>query len=80
MAPPYVNEDPNLTLVQQGVDEAENEMREAVADDYEASARLADDPEEELDDIDFSATDDGIYAPEVAAIHEESILPDDEEA
>ncbi len=68
MAPPYVDEDPNLTLVQQGVDEAENEIRDAVADDYEASARLADDADEELDDIDFAATEDSATVPEVAAI------------
>lgn len=79
MAPPYVDEDPNLALVQQGVDEAENEIREAVADDYEASAKLSDDVDEELDDIDFSSTDDSAEAPEVAAIHEESMLPEDED-
>jgi hypothetical protein len=79
MAPPYVDEDPNLALVQQGVDEAENEIREAVADDYEASAVLSDDADEELDDIDFFSTDDETEAPEVAAIHEESILTEDED-
>ncbi|RYG95535.1 MAG: hypothetical protein EON58_13960 [Alphaproteobacteria bacterium] len=79
-APPYVDENPNLALVQQGVDEAENEIREAVADDYEASARLSDEADEELDDIDFSSTDDQVDAPEVTAIHEESVLPDDEQA
>lgn len=81
MAPPYVDEDPNQALVEQGVDEAENELREAVADDYEASARLSDDADEELDDIDFAATDgESGEAPEVAAIHEDSILPEDEDA
>ncbi|RYD74047.1 MAG: hypothetical protein EOP84_20555 [Verrucomicrobiaceae bacterium] len=79
MAPPYVDEDPNLALVQQGVDEAENEIREAVSDGYEANALLSDDSEGELDDIDFSSGDDSSTAPEIAAIHEETVLPDDED-
>ncbi|MEO5916274.1 MAG: hypothetical protein ABIS50_18695 [Luteolibacter sp.] len=79
MAPPYIDEDPNLALVEEGMDEAENDLREAVADDYEASARLGDNEEDELDDIDFTASEDSTTAPEVAAIHEETIFPDDEE-
>ena len=70
MAPPYVDEDPNLALVEQGLNEAENETREAVADDYEASALLSDDPEGELDDIDFTVADDENEPPEVSAMHE----------
>lgn len=79
MAPPYVDEDPNLALVEQGMKEAENETRDAVADDYEASARLSDDEEGELDDIDFAAGDDPTTAPELAAMHEEFIPLDDED-
>ncbi len=76
MAPPYVDENPEMTLVEQGLDTAENEVREAVADEYQASAKQSDDEDEELDDIDFPAEDDSPTAPEVAAIHEEAILPD----
>ncbi|MEO5716516.1 MAG: hypothetical protein ABIT37_23765 [Luteolibacter sp.] len=76
MAPPYIDEDPNLALVEEGLDAAEDDVREAVADDYEASAKLSDEEDEELDDIDFSDDDGSTTAPELAAIHEESILPD----
>ena len=79
MAPPYVDENPNLTMVEQGMDAAENEVREAVTDGYEASAKLSDDKEAELDDIDFTDADDSTTAPEVAAIHEEFILSDEYE-
>lgn len=73
MAPPYIDEDPNLALVEEGMEAAENETRDAVADDYEASALLSDDPESELNDIDFAAGEDDSNAPEIAAIHEESL-------
>jgi len=78
MAPPYVDEDPGLALVEEGLDVAEDETREAVADDYEASARESDDVDEELDDIDFTSGDSD-EAPEIAAMHEESIPDDDED-
>lgn len=74
MAPPYIDEDPNLALVEQGMEEAENEKRDAVADDYEASALLADDVEGELDDIDFTGGEDDSSSPEISAMHEESEL------
>jgi hypothetical protein len=70
MAPPYVDEDVNLALVEEGMDVAENETRDTVADAYEATARLSDDPEETLDDLDYSKDDDSI-APELDAIHED---------
>lgn len=80
MAPPYVDEDPNLALVEQGMDVADDETRDAVADDYEASARLSDDPDEELDDIDFMRAEKESQSPEVAAMHEEFIpFPIDDE-
>ena len=71
MAPPYVDEDLNMDLVQQGLDEAEDETRDAVADAYEASARLSDDPLESLNDIDFNEAEDVSTTPELAAIHED---------
>lgn len=79
MAPPYVDENPNLALVQEGMDAAENEVRQAVADDYEASAKLSDDEEGELDDIDFAADEGSSIAPELAAMHEDALLGDDYE-
>ncbi len=72
-APPYVDEDPNAELVQLGLDEAEDETRDAVADAYEASALLSDEPEESLDDIDFTEGEQPTGFPEIAAIHEEWI-------
>ncbi len=76
MAPPYVDEDPGLALVQDGLDVAEDEIRDAVADDYEASALESDDAEDELNDIEFTSGD-SLDAPELAAMHEETI-PEEE--
>jgi hypothetical protein len=64
MAPPYVNEDPNEAMVEQGLDLAEDEVREAVADAYEASALLSDDPSESLDDIDYASSEGGTISGE----------------
>ncbi|NQX02843.1 hypothetical protein HQ447_19460 [bacterium] len=73
-APPYLDEDPDIELVQQGLDEAEDEAREAVAEAYQKSALLSDEPNESLDDIDFTeAEDESAAAPEIRAIHEEWI-------
>jgi hypothetical protein len=77
MAPPYIDDDDDLLLVQQGLDTAENETRDAVADAYEASARFSDDPNETLNDIDFTEAEDLSTTPELAAIHIE-YLPSDE--
>jgi hypothetical protein len=71
MAPPYVDDDVNIDLVQQGLDEAEDETRDAVADAYEASARLSDEPSESLDDIDFNEAEDSSTTPELSAMHED---------
>jgi hypothetical protein len=79
MAPPYVDEDADAALVEIGLNEAENEAREAVADDYEASALLSDEQSEELDDIDYESTDDAAASPEIAAMHEEFIPVDEED-
>lgn len=79
MAPPYVDENPNLDLVEAGLDEADSEIREAVADAYEASARLSSNPEDDLDDVDYTMGEGDPVSPEVAAIHEEFIPLLDEE-
>lgn len=77
-APPYVNEEPNLTMVLQGLDEAEDETREAVAAAYEQQALLSDEPEETLDDIDFTEGEQESAPPELAAMHLE-LVPEDQE-
>ncbi len=79
MAPPYIDEDEEIQLVQQGLDAAENEVRDAVADAYEARARLSDDPSEAFDDIDFTEAEDRSTTPELAAIHVEYIPSDERE-
>ena len=79
MAPPYVDEDPDMEMVEQGLETAENETRDAVADAYEASARLSDDPLESLDDIDFAEGEEVSTTPELAAMHVEFIPIDDKE-
>ena len=79
MAPSYIDEDDDIALVQQGLDLAENETRDAVADAYEASARFSDDPNESLNDIDFTEAEDLSTTPELAAIHVEYIPSDEKE-
>ena len=76
-APPYVDEEPNISLVEQGMEVAEDETRDAVADAYEASARLNADAADSLDDIDYVEAEDESVAPELAAMHEESIPQED---
>lgn len=71
MAPPFVDESPELAAIEQGLEEAETERREAVADAYEANARLSDDPEQALDDVDYTLAESGNEAPELAAIRTE---------
>ncbi len=78
MAPPYVDEDPELAMLQEGLDAAENEIRDVVADAYEAGARNSDDPQAAFDDIDYTEAEDLSMPPELAALHEESV-PEDEE-
>ena len=78
-APPYVDEDPNEALVEQGLELAEDETRDAVADAYEAGARESEDPSESMDDIDFTEAEESSVPPELAAMHEESLSFDEEE-
>lgn len=78
MAPPYVDEDPNEEMVEQGLEIAENETRDAVLSDYEADALQSEDPSEALDDIDYESSEGAAISPEVAAMHEESV-PEDED-
>ena len=45
--------DPRGRRRERGLDVAENETREAVTDAYENAARRSEDPQENLDDIDY---------------------------
>jgi len=72
-APPYVDEDPNITLVEQGLELAEDETRDAVAEAYEEGARESADPAESMDDIDFTEAEDSSIPPELAAMHEDAL-------
>ena len=76
-APPYVDEEPNISLVEQGLEVAEDEIRNAVADAYEEGALQSAEAGESLDDIDYMETEDESVAPELAAMHEESIPEED---
>ena len=69
MAPPYVDENPSLDSVKEGMDLAEDEKRELVADEYESLAREGEDVAETLDDIDRTLEDGNDEAPEVDAMH-----------
>ena len=78
-APPYVDEEPNISLVEQGMEVAEDETRDAVADAYEASARLNEDSADSLNDIDYlEAEEDETTAPELSAMHVETIPEEDD--
>jgi hypothetical protein len=65
-------------MVLQGLDEAEDETRDAVAAAYEQAALRSDEPEESLDDIDFTEGEQESAAPELAAMHLE-LVPEDED-
>jgi hypothetical protein len=78
-APPYVDEDPNIDLVQQGLDAADDEIRDTMAEVYETRALASDEQAESLDDVDFTEAEEESVAPELAAMHEEFIPSDDEE-
>jgi hypothetical protein len=76
-APPYVDEEPNISLVEQGMEVAEDETRDAVADAYEASARLSDESADSLDDIDYVEAEESTMPPELSAMHVETIPEED---
>lgn len=79
-APPYVDEDPNLALVEQGLEAAENEIREAVADSYESAALRSPSEEENLDDIDFTEAESPSDVPELSAMRLETLPEGEREA
>ena len=68
---PFDEGDPDLTLVEQGMDVADDEMRDAVTDAYEEDAVEDEEAEDSLNDIDYTPDeDDSDRAPEVEAMHE----------
>lgn len=77
-APPYVDEEPNISLVEQGLEAAEDETRDAVADAYEASARMNTESDDSLDDIDYVEAEQDETPPELSAMHVETI-PEEED-
>lgn len=77
MAPPYVDEDANEAMVEQGLEAAEDEVRDSVADSYEEGARDASDPQEMMDDIDYGEAEEEEGTPEIQALHGE-LLPEEE--
>lgn len=70
MAPPYVDENPNLASVEDGLEVAENEAREMVADAYEATAKEEGNEEELLDSQELTDDSPAQGAPETSAIHD----------
>ena len=78
MAPPYVDEDANEAMVEQGLEAAEDEVRDSVADSYEEGARNAADPQEMMDDIDYAEAEEEEGTPEIEAIHGDRLPEEDE--
>ena len=60
--PEFIDENPNRDLVMEGMEESENELREAAEEEYGLDPSLP--VSDEL------LEDDEIVAPEIAAIHE----------
>lgn len=67
-APEYVNEDPNIESVEQGLEAAENELRDEVADEYEDAAAKSSDEDAALDDIDHSEAEKAETPAELKAV------------
>lgn len=78
MAPPYVDEDVNEAMVEQGLEAAEDEVRDIVADSYEEGARGASEPDQMMDDIDYAEAEGDEGTPELEAMHGE-LLPEEED-
>lgn len=72
MAAPYVDENPNRASVENGLEVAENEARETVADAYEATANEEGNEEELLDSQELTDKSPVTEAPETSAIRRTS--------
>lgn len=69
MAPPYVDENDTLESVLDGVEVADDELRDAVTDEYEELAEEGSEVEETLDDIDHDVETAIDSSPEIRAMH-----------
>lgn len=63
MAPQWVDENPNIDGVEEGLNVAENEKRELAEQQVQQAARRSDEPEEALDDAAFSASENAPVSP-----------------
>lgn len=73
------DEHPNQELVQQGLNVAEQERRDAVLDEQEATAMTAANPEARLDEIDRRTGGDSSQPAELGAMHEAPVPTPTEE-
>ena len=71
MAPPYVDDDPNMELTEQGMRAAENERRDEVTGGYEAAATQSSESDEALDGISYPGGDAETGSPELSAMKED---------
>jgi hypothetical protein len=69
MAPFLADDNLELGEVEAGMEAAENDTRDALVDIYVNDALISEDPEEALDDIDYSLSDGAAVPPELDAIH-----------
>lgn len=53
MAPPYIDDNPEIEMVEKGLRIAEIEKRDAMISQYEKRAIAGSDPEKALDDISY---------------------------
>lgn len=72
MAPMSGEDRLEMSEVEAGMEAAENDTRDVIQDLYEAAALVSDDPDEALDDIDYTLSDGGDITPELSAIHDET--------
>jgi hypothetical protein len=68
MAPPYVDENPNQASVEDGLEVADEEIRETVADAYEATAKERGADEEILESPVLTGEPASEDAPETSAV------------
>ncbi len=78
--PPFINESPNIDLVEEGLDVAEDERREAAEEKF-VEEELDDDEIQQTLDEDFDDDETSGYpsAPELSAIHQEDEIIENSE-
>lgn len=75
MAPPYVDDNPNMELVEKGLRIAENEKRDAVTASYEEAALSSENPQDALDDIEYPNADATTSTPAELSAMKEDVPP-----